>query len=42
MYEVFNVEKTLLLDGQPLSMVTPAGVEGWIDHPVEIIGGNLY
>ncbi|WP_292288821.1 hypothetical protein [Marivita sp.] len=34
MYEVFNVGKTLLLDGQPMSLVTPAGVEGWIDQAI--------
>ena len=35
MYEVFNVGKTLLLDGQPMSLVTPAGVEGWIDQGIK-------
>jgi len=35
MDEVFNVGKTLLLDGQPLSMVTPAGVEAWIDQGIK-------
>lgn len=35
MYEVFNVGKTLLLDGQPMSLVTPAGVEGWIDQVIK-------
>ncbi|MEY8828561.1 hypothetical protein AB9K29_01610 [Phaeobacter italicus] len=34
MYEVFNVGKTLLLDGQPMSLVTPAGVEAWIDQGI--------
>ena len=35
MYEVFNVGKTLLLDGQPMSLVTPAGVEAWIDQGIK-------
>ena len=34
MYEVFNVGKTILLDGKPLSLVTPAGVEGWIEKGI--------
>ena len=34
MYEVFNVGKTLLLDGQPMSLVTPAGVEVWIEKGI--------
>ena len=34
MDEVFNVGKTLLLDGQPMSLVTPAGVEAWIDQGI--------
>jgi hypothetical protein len=32
MDEVFHVGKTLLLDGQPMSLVTPAGVDAWIDQ----------
>lgn len=35
MDEVFNVGKTLLLDGQPMSLVTPAGVEAWIDQGIK-------
>ena len=35
MYEVFNVGKTLLLDGHPMSLVTPAGVEAWIDQGIK-------
>ncbi|MEM7710753.1 MAG: hypothetical protein AAF264_08395 [Pseudomonadota bacterium] len=31
MYEVFNVGETILLDGEPLSLVTRAGVERWIE-----------
>ena len=34
MYEVFNVGKTILLDGKPLSLVTPAGVEAWIENVI--------
>lgn len=34
MDEVFNVGETILLDGEPLSLVTPAGVEAWIDNGV--------
>lgn len=34
MDEVFNVGKTLLLDGHPMSLVTPAGVEAWIDQGI--------
>ncbi len=34
MDEVFNVGETILLDGKPLSLVTPAGVEAWIDNGV--------
>ena len=34
MYQVFNVGKTILLDGKPLSLVTPAGVEGWIEKGI--------
>ena len=35
MDEVFNVGKTLLLDGQPMSLVTPVGVEAWIDQGIK-------
>lgn len=34
MDEVFNVGKTILLDGKLLSLVTPAGVEGWIEKGI--------
>lgn len=34
MDEVFNVGETILLDGKPLSLVTPAGVEAWIENGV--------
>ncbi|WBU58781.1 hypothetical protein [Paracoccus sediminicola] len=34
MYEVFNVGKTILLDGKPLSLVTLAGVESWIEKGI--------
>lgn len=30
MEEIFNVGETILLDGEPLSLVTRAGVEAWI------------
>ncbi|MBO9468238.1 hypothetical protein J7443_23630 [Tropicibacter sp. R15_0] len=32
MKEIFNVGETILLDGKPLSLVTRAGVEGWIEE----------
>ena len=35
MQEVFNVGETILLDGEPLSLVTPAGVERWIEKGVK-------
>ena len=35
MHEVFNVGETILLDGEPLSLVTPAGVERWIEKGVK-------
>jgi len=35
MYEVFNVGETILLDGEPLSLVTRAGVEAWIEKGVK-------
>lgn len=31
MKEIYNVGATILLDGNPLALVTPAGVEGWIE-----------
>lgn len=31
MNEVMNVGETILLDGEPLSLVTRAGVEAWIE-----------
>jgi len=34
MYEVFNVGETILLDGNPLSLVTLAGVEDWVEKGV--------
>lgn len=34
MDEVFNVGETILLDGEPLSLVTSAGVEAWIENGV--------
>lgn len=35
MNEVFNVGETILLDGEPLSMVTRTGVERWIEAGIE-------
>jgi hypothetical protein len=35
MNEVFNVGDTILLDGEPLSLVTRAGVEAWIEKGVK-------
>lgn len=35
MQEIFNVGETILLDGEPLSLVTPAGVEAWIEKGVQ-------
>lgn len=35
MEEVFNVGETILLDGTPLSLVTRAGVEGWIEKGIK-------
>lgn len=32
MEEVFNVGETILLDGEPLSLAPPAGVEAWIEQ----------
>ncbi|MFG6511799.1 MAG: hypothetical protein ACRBB0_21770 [Pelagimonas sp.] len=33
--EIFNVGETILLDGEPLNLVTPAGVEAWIEKGVK-------
>ncbi|MEM1150787.1 MAG: hypothetical protein AAGI03_09540 [Pseudomonadota bacterium] len=33
--EIFNVGETILLDGRPLCLVTPAGVEAWIEQGVQ-------
>lgn len=30
MNEIFNVGKTILLDGEPLSLVTVSGVNSWV------------
>lgn len=35
MDEVMNVGETILLDGEPLSLVTRAGVEAWIKNDVK-------
>lgn len=35
MDEIFNVGDTILLDGEPLSLVTRAGVEGWIENGIK-------
>lgn len=35
MDEVFNVGETILMDGEPLSLVTRAGVEAWIEKGVK-------
>jgi len=32
MDEIFNVGETILLDGEPLPLVTRAGVEAWIEE----------
>lgn len=34
MDEVMNVGETILLDGEPLSLVTRAGVEAWIENGI--------
>lgn len=34
MNEVMNVGEMILLDGEPLSLVTRAGVEAWIENGV--------
>lgn len=35
MNEVFNVGETILLDGEPLSLVTRIGVEAWIETGIK-------
>lgn len=35
MHEVFNVGETILLDGEPLSLVTRTGVEAWIETGIK-------
>ncbi len=35
MNEVFNVGETILLDGEPLSLVTRTGVEAWIEKGIK-------
>lgn len=35
MNEVMNVGETILLDGEPLSLVTGAGVEAWIKSGIK-------
>ena len=35
MDEVFNVGETILLDGEPLSLVTRACVEAWVEKGVK-------
>lgn len=35
MNEVMNVGETILLDGEPLSLVTRAGVEAWIETGIK-------
>jgi len=35
MNEVFNVGETILLEGEPLNLVTQAGVESWIEAGVQ-------
>ncbi len=35
MSEVFNVGETILLEGEPLSLVTRAGVEAWIERGIK-------
>jgi hypothetical protein len=30
-----NVGETILLDGQPMSLVTQAGVEAWVENGIE-------
>ena len=35
MDEIFNVGETILLDDQPLSLVTRAGVEAWTEEGIK-------
>lgn len=35
MNHIENVGETILLDGQPLSLVTQAGVEVWVENGIE-------
>jgi len=35
MDEIFNIGETILLDGEPLSLVTRAGVEAWIKEGIK-------
>lgn len=35
MKHIENVGETILLDGQPLSLVTQAGVEAWVENGIE-------
>lgn len=35
MDEIINVGETILLDGQPLSLVTRAGVEAWTEEGIK-------
>ena len=35
MNHIENVGETILLDGQPLSLVTQAGVEMWVENGIE-------
>ena len=35
MRHIFNVGETILLNGEPLSLITRAGVEGWIDKGIK-------
>lgn len=35
MDEVFNVGETILLEGEPLNLVTQAGVENWIEAGIQ-------
>tara|TARA_R110002110_G_scaffold332055_1_gene543074 strand:+ start:847 stop:1116 length:270 start_codon:yes stop_codon:yes gene_type:complete len=35
MNQIENVGETILLDGQPLSLVTQAGVAAWVENGIE-------
>lgn len=35
MNQIENVGETILLDGQPLSLVTRAGVKAWVENGIE-------